>query len=76
MITATAAEKFLSPNGDGVAPTNPVKGRTTEAVLRDLVPWAEANGNTDPAPIILALVARYDARAAKRAAKATDDEAE
>ncbi len=54
------------------APVITVKGRTTETVLRDLA----ANPTVDPAPIITELVARYDAKAARREAKAADTDGE
>lgn len=44
-----------------------VAGRTTEQVLRDLAD----NPEVDPLPTINALVARFDARAARREAKAS-----
>lgn len=47
-----------------------VKGRTTEQVLRDLITEGH---NTDPFPTIAALVARFDAKAAKREAKSSGD---
>jgi len=45
-----------------------VKGNTTEQVLRELA----AHPEVDAAPIITELVARYDAKALRRAAKATE----
>lgn len=50
------------------APTIAVKGNTTEQVLRALLD----NPTVDPYPTIAALVARFDARAAKRASKEED----
>jgi hypothetical protein len=54
-----------------------VKGNTTEQVLRALNETTKSGPIPDPFPIIAELVARYDAKAAKRAAKGSgDDEAE
>jgi hypothetical protein len=60
----TLAEKISTPID--VPNPLPVAGRTTEAVLRDLA----ASPDIDPLPTINALVARYDAKAIRRASKA------
>jgi hypothetical protein len=60
-MTATATPP------EAPAPTTDlVKGRTTEDVLRTLL-----TSDQDPLPVIAALVARFDARAIRREAKAS-----
>jgi hypothetical protein len=58
----TLAEKITTVNLDAPAPIT-VKGSTTESVLRAIA--ARDGKATDP--IITELIARYDAKAAKRA---------
>ncbi len=66
---ATLAEKITTVNIDAPAEYT-VKGKTTEQVLRDLL----ADASIKTAPVIGQLVARFDAKAAKRAAKGSGDE--
>ncbi len=51
------------PTATAPAPTVAINGRTTEDILREIV----AEGKADPR--IVAIVARFDKRAAKKAAQ-------